>query len=423
MATTLSIELPSPHAAQRQILSEAKRFNVLACGRRWGKSTLGIDRIIEMALQGQPCGWFAPTYKHLLDVWRELTGVLQPVIRDKSESERRLQIAGGGVIECWSMDSAGDSARGRKYKLVVVDEAALVPELERAWQATLRPMLTDLKGGSWFLSTPRGINDFKGLYDRGQDEEREDWASWQMPTSTNPYIDAAEIEAARKDMSEAQFNQEFLAQFVAWEGALFRRVMEAATASPGAIRAANHTYAIGIDWGRSVDYTVFVVIDATTRTVVEIDRSNRADYAVQIGRLKAMCGRWRPAAGLAELNSIGQPILEQVWREGMLVQGFTTTNASKAAIVEGLALAIECGQLRIPPDPVLLAELQAFRAEPLPSGMMRYAAPAGQHDDCVMALALAWAAATAVGQRSVTLYMNPDTGMFGTEPYYESGLF
>lgn len=413
-----TLTLPRPHTAQQQVIEQAKRFNVLACGRRWGKSTLGIDRIIGTALQGQPCGWFAPTYKHLLDVWRELTGVLQPVMRDKSESERRLQIAGGGVIECWSMDSAGDSARGRKYARVVVDEAALVPELEHAWQATLRPMLADLRGGAWFLSTPRGMGDFKHLYDRGQDAERTDWASWQMPTASNPYIAADEIEAARLDMSEAQFAQEFLAEFVQWEGAVFRRLREAATASTGATREANHVYVLGIDWGRSVDYTVFVVIDATTRTVVEIDRSNRADYSVQIGRLKALCARWRPAAGIAELNSIGQPVLEQVWREGMPIEGFTTTNASKAAIVEGLALALERGELSILNDPVLLAELQAFRAEPLPSGMMRYSAPAGQHDDCVMALALASLAAQRIGmtQPSVTLYMNPNTGAFQTEP-------
>jgi hypothetical protein len=120
------------------------------------------------------------------------------------------------------------------------------------------------------------------------------------------------------------------------------------------------------------------------------------------------------------LNSIGQPVLEQVWREGMLIEGFLTTNASKAAIVEGLALALERGELQILNDPVLLAELQAFRAEPLPSGMMRYSAPAGHHDDCVMALALAWQAASRAGARSAILYMNPNTGLFEPEPsWYE----
>jgi hypothetical protein len=56
----LRLELPRPHPAQQQVINEASRFGVLACGRRWGKSTLGIDRIVGRALQGAPCGWFAP---------------------------------------------------------------------------------------------------------------------------------------------------------------------------------------------------------------------------------------------------------------------------------------------------------------------------------------------------------------------------
>jgi hypothetical protein len=384
----LRLELPRPHAAQLQVINEARRFNILACGRRWGKSTLGIDRIVGRALQGAPCGWFAPIYKTLLDTWRELTTVLQPVIVDKSESERRIQLTGGGLVECWSMDSSGDSARGRKYALIAVDEAALVPNLEQAWQGTLRPMLADLKGAAWFLSTPRGLNGFKRLFDRGQDPERKDWMSWQMPTASNPYIDAAEIEAARADMTEANFAQEFLATFVAWEGSVFRGILEAASAPLNAQPERGHEYVIGVDWGRSIDYTVYCVIDVPTRTMVELDRSNRVDYVLQRSRLKALCQKWQPSCIVAEANSIGQPIIEQLWRDGLPVQPFNTTNASKAHIIEGLALALERGQVRILPDPVLLAELQSFQCERLASGLMRYSAPPGSHDDCVMALAL-----------------------------------
>src|SRR5215469_10003911 len=123
MPTTATLTLPKPHAGQADVIRAAKRFNVLACGRRWGKSTLGIDRVESVALRGAPCGWFGPSYKSLLDVWRQLSETLQPVIVDKSESERRLQVLGGGTIEAWSLDSMGDSARGRKYALIVVDEA------------------------------------------------------------------------------------------------------------------------------------------------------------------------------------------------------------------------------------------------------------------------------------------------------------
>ena len=72
---------------------------------------------------------------------------------------------------------------------------------------------------------------------------------------------------------------------------------------------------------------------------------------------------------------------------------FMTTNASKAHIIDGLALSFEQGEIQILPDPVLLGELQAFTMERLPSGMLRYSAPAGMHDDGVMSLAMGWSVA------------------------------
>jgi hypothetical protein len=77
------------------------------------------------------------------------------------------------------------------------------------------------------------------------------------------------------------------------------------------------------------------------------------------------------------------------------VIGFQFTNATKAVIVEALALAFERGEIRIPADQVLIAELLAFEGERGTSGLIRYGAPAGFHDDCVMALALAWQGASA----------------------------
>jgi Terminase RNaseH-like domain len=211
-----------------------------------------------------------------------------------------------------------------------------------------------------------------------------------MPTSSNPFIEASEIEAARVDMSEAAFNQEYLALFVNWEGAVFRRVLEVATAEPQRGPIEGHSYVMGCDWGRTIDYTVFVVIDATSKTMVAMDRSNQVDYVVQRGRLMALHERWKPHAIIAEANSIGGPVIEQLLREKLPVRPFTTSNATKAATIEALTLAFERDDLQILRDPVLVGELQAYQAETLPSGLLRYGAPSGMHDDTVMALAMAW---------------------------------
>jgi hypothetical protein len=186
MQKLITLQLPAPHPAQSRIIQEAKRFNVVCRGRRWGKTALGMDRLIHPALQGKPVAWFAPNYRLLSDVWRELQAVLHPIISNVNEQERRLELHGGGVVEMWSLDSP-DSGRGRSYAAVVIDEAAMVANLEHAWQS-IRPMLTDLRGEAWFLSTPKRMNLFKALFDRGQDAARQDWASWQMPTSDNPIL-------------------------------------------------------------------------------------------------------------------------------------------------------------------------------------------------------------------------------------------
>jgi hypothetical protein len=103
---------------------------------------------------------------------------------------------------------------------------------------------------------------------------------------------------------------------------------------------------------------------------------------------------------------MGQPIIEQLMRDGLCVQPFTTTNTSKAQAIEALALAFERGDIRILNDPVLVGELVAYQAERTSSGMTRYGAPAGQHDDTVMALAMAW---SAVAGQYRLVYPTPDS--------------
>jgi hypothetical protein len=167
-----------------------------------------------------------------------------------------------------------------------------------------------------------------------------------------------------------------------------------------------HDYVIGCDWGRSNDYTVFTVLDTTTRALVQMDRSNRVDYAVQCDRLKALAEQWQPSQTIAEQNSIGQPVIEQLIRDGLRIQSFITSNASKAQAIEALALAFERHDIRILNNPTLISELVAYQAERLPSGQLRYGAPNGGHDDTVMSLALAWSAVS--GQRRL-IYPFPDS--------------
>lgn len=405
----LTLTLPRPHPAQYRVLRESKRFNVLCCGRRWGKTTIAIDRLVRPALRGKPVAWFAPTYKLLSEVWRTVHTTLAPITTRKNEQERWIEIVGGGKVDCWSLDDP-DAGRGRAYARVVIDEAALVANFEEAWERSVSPMLTDHRGSAWFLSTPRGTaNYFHTLYQRGQDSSKEDWISWRMPTSSNPFISPEEIETRRQDLTDLAFAQEYLAEFVTWAGAVFRGIRDAVQPIAPAPAAM-----IGVDWGRVGDSTVFVALSASGH-LVGMDRFHGIEYSVQRDRLRAFWERQGKRCWItAEANSMGGPVVEQLQRDGLPVVGFMTTGPSKAGIIQGLSLAFERGMIRIPDDPVLIGELQAFEGKTQPGGNMRYSAPAGLHDDTVMALAIAWAALT--GPRQEKRYLDPNTGYTSAAP-------
>jgi hypothetical protein len=377
------------HPGQRQVISERRRFNVVDCGRRFGKTMLGIECGKQTLRQGLPAAWFAPTYKIMLDVWSEFRLSMRNGLLRANKTEMRMEFANGATLEMWTLDNP-DAGRGRKYARIIVDEAALVRNLMDAWTASIRPTLTDYRGEAWFLSTPKGRNGFWQLYQMGVDPTQSDWAAWQMPTASNPYIDLAEIEAARQMLPERIFQQEYLAEFLEDGGGVFRRIMEAATAEEQYAHVGGHQYVLGVDWGKVNDFTVITVIDTTLRSLVQIDRFNQIDYAVQLGRLAALCKRFSPVGVVVEYNSMGIPLVETLVRMGLPIIAFQTTNASKAAIIDALSLAFERSELSILNDPVLIGELMAYDMERLPSGLLRYGAPEGFHDDCVMSLAFAW---------------------------------
>lgn len=385
---TLRLALPRLHVAQQQVKREAKRFNVVDCGRRFGKTLLGQDLAVHPILQGYPVGWFAPTYKILLEAWQVLTNTLQPVTRRVSQQEKRIELITGGVLEAWSLDNP-DAGRSRKYKRAIMDEWSMVTKARETWQQAIRPTLTDLEGDAWFLGTPKGRNHFWELFVLGQDAGLPDWKSWQMSTYANPFIKSSEIDAARAEVPERVFRQEYLAEFLEDGAGVFRRVREAAILEPSDPQPGK-TYVGGIDWGRTNDYTVLRIIEVGSAKEVFMDRFSQTEFNTQLNRFKTAHARYNVAAWIAEQNSIGMPLVEQLQYEGYPVQAFVTTNATKAQIIDALALAFERGELQILNDAIGIAELEAYEMERLPSGLIRYSAPDGIHDDTVMRLALAW---------------------------------
>lgn len=384
---TLTLTLPRLHQAQREIRNQARRYNVLACGRRFGKTRLGIDLIIEHALYGLPTGWFAPTYKLLLEPWRELKACLAPIIRRTSETERRIELVTGGSIDCWSLDDP-NAGRGYKYRRVVIDEAAMVRYLEEAWTRAIRPTLTDMRGDAYFLSTPKGRDFFWRLWTRGQNDRDNEFRSWRYPTTANPFITIDEVEAARQMLPERAYQQEYLAEFIEESGGVFRGVSASIDRGSVSGRAGTGPFTIGVDLARVEDFTVITVVDAECKQVY-YERFNQVSWERQINAIDQAASRYPGATIRVDATGVGDPIYEQLRRRGLRVSPFRFTSQSKEALIENLAILIESGRLRLLDIAEQESELLAYQYDITPGGHVRMNAPQGMHDDTVIALALA----------------------------------
>jgi hypothetical protein len=370
------IILSEPHPAQDKVIAERKRFNVLCCGRRWGKSALAVNLLTETALDGYPVGYFTPTYKLLDGTYNECLNALEPVIKRKNEHQF-IELITGGRIEFWSMENEL-AGRSRKYKRVIVDEGAFAKNLWKLWTESIRATLTDYKGDGWFLSTPKGKNDFYRLFNRGIDEKETRWAAWQMPTLTNPYIDPEEIEDARQDLPELAFSQEYLAEFNDNIANPFGLSYISQCTFPISTLPAT---CFGVDLAKSFDFTVIIGLDRNG-AVCHFDRF-QLDWRQTTRRILDL-----PNVPIAiDSTGVGDPIAEDIARvkDVELVQ---FTSKSKQQMMEGLAVAIQKRLITFP-EGKITEELSDFEYEFTRSGV-KYSAPAGLHDDCVCSLALAW---------------------------------
>lgn len=377
MTTTLEVELAAPHPGQRRVLAEAKRFNVLRCGRRFGKTTMGEVVLVEPALEGHPVAWFAPTNKIMLEPWQHVASALKPVTARLNKIEQRIELITGGVVDFWSLDNP-DSGRGRKYKRIVVDEAGIVRNLQQAWQETIRPTLTDLKGDAWFLGTPKGRNFFNQLYERGQ-QGRPGWASWSLGTIDNPYIDPAEIAEAKASLPEPVFDQEYRGIPADDGGNPFGIKAIEACVCPMSVAP---PVAYGVDLAKSHDWTVVCGLDADG-VVCSLERW-QGPWGETRKRILGLVNGWPT---LIDSTGVGDPIVEDLQRVRPNIQGFKFSSQSKQQLMEGLASAVHTQEVGFP-DGWLRGELETFEYEYTRTGV-RYTAPEGLHDDGVCALALA----------------------------------
>lgn len=320
------------HEAQKKIIEERRRFNVACCGRRFGKSRMGGSLLIETTWkESAPAAWLSPTYPMLQQVWREFTELNYKIIEKVNETEKRIKIKDGGAIDFWSADNF-DSIRGNKYKRVIIDEAAICRNLEDAWQQAIRPTLTDFQGDAYFFSTPKGANFFKTLFDRNEGE----WKSWQLPTSSNPYIVASEIESAKNELPPNVFAQEYEARFISEIGKVFKTATITSEIPTGL------KYSIGTDLAYSKstqsDYSVAVVMGKDSGGhyyIVHVERW-QSEIGQTVERLRAIQNKYQVPV-VVESNGVQKAVADMVQNAGLRI---TRTNPTADKLTRALSLVM-----------------------------------------------------------------------------------
>ena len=168
--------------------------------------------IIKMAqIKNRKIWYVAPTYRMAKQImWIDLLDAIpKSWIKKINETTLSITLINNTRIELKGADKA-DSLRGVGIHFLVLDEFQDMSE--ETWTQVLRPTLADTGGHAIFIGTPRAYNYLYTLYKQGQDKKKVhalQWESWQFPTSSSPYIPTSEIAAAREDMDEKSFNQEF----------------------------------------------------------------------------------------------------------------------------------------------------------------------------------------------------------------------
>jgi hypothetical protein len=158
---------------------------------------------------------------------------------------------------------------------------------------------------------------------------------------------------------------------------------------------------MGVDWGMSGDYTVAIMIDRTDNRMVDYVRFNKMSWNLQRIELLNFYKKWRPQGIRVEANSIGSVNIEELVKDGMDIESFNTTNASKSQVFQRLHEELETG-LKLIDWNILRLEMNTMVSKQTSTGLWTISADGDAHDDTLIALSLAVSARK--GRKQIVYY-------------------
>lgn len=213
----VTLELSGP---QWEVIDHPARFRVVCAGRRFGKTFLAITYLLEQAKRTDTMNWYvAPTYRQAKQIaWKMLKRLCpRSWVTNYNETDLTVHLVNGSEVSLRGADNP-DSLRGVSLNSAVLDEYA---DMDAAvWPEVIRPALADRQGSAMFIGTPKGYNHFHGLWSDAH--TRDGWRAWSFTTADGGNVPPEEVEAARAELDERTFRQEFMASFETLAGRCYQ---------------------------------------------------------------------------------------------------------------------------------------------------------------------------------------------------------
>ena len=328
--------LPSQVAIINAINNSKYRFVCAAVSRRQGKTYIAniIGQLVSLVPNSNIL-IMSPNYslsQISFDLQRNLIKHFDLEVTKDNAKDKVIQLSNGSTVRMGSVNQV-DSCVGRSYDLIIFDEAALADGKD-AFNVALRPTLDKDNSKAIFISTPRGRNNwFAEFFDRGFNNEFPEWCSIRATYRDNPRMSETDILEARKSMSEAEFRQEYEADFNTYEGQIWNFNHETCIANNEALDTTNMDVFAGLDVGYR-DPTAFCVIgydwDEQQYHVLDeyLDAEKTTEqHALEIQRLMQ---KW-------EIDFIYIDSAAQQTRHDFAMEYDISTNNAKKSVLDGIA--------------------------------------------------------------------------------------
>ena len=374
---------PTLYPKQEEAIFTDSRYAVIEGSTKCGKTVACIAWILEQALsggRGHAFWWISPVYPQAKIAFRRLKQGLDSYQEffTSNESEMTVKLLTGAVIAFKSAEKP-DNLYGEDVYGAVLDEASRMRE--ESWYA-VRSTLTATRGKVRIIGNVKGRRNWAYKLARNAETGEADWHYAKLTAYDAVdagVIELEEVQQAQSQLPEAVFKELYLAEPADSSGNPFG---QQAIDSCVGLLSSEEPVIYGIDLAKSVDWTVLIGLDSMNR-VCRVKRF-QLPWEATIDIIIEEVG---DCQAIIDSTGVGDPVVERLQRRLPRIEGYHFSSPSKQKLMEGLSVAIQSRLITYPEGPVL-TELDAFGYEYTRTGV-KYSAPQGVHDDCVMALALA----------------------------------